>query len=97
MLAAAIITITPSGQVIHQVLGDSTIEVKSVAENIAVNNGKVELTNANMTTSKEDLVEIMARASTNDLKIGTQDNKFTIEEMDRLKTQDIRADEINYY
>ena len=83
------LTVTPNGQVISQVLGDSTISVESVANNtapanseISLNNvnGKFELNNIDVTNLKEDLVDVQARGNTNELKIGTNGNMFTIEE-----------------
>ncbi len=79
-ISAALVTVNSKGQIVWQVLGDSTIKVKSIAENITVANGKIELTTPNVTNSKEDLVEVEARADTNNLKISSVDNKFSIEE-----------------
>ena len=79
-VSAALVTVNSKGQIVWQVLGDSTIKVKSIAENITVANGKIELTTPNVTNSKEDLVEVEARADTNNLKISSVDNKFSIEE-----------------
>ncbi len=67
----AFITITPSGKIVERVLGDSTLQVKS--STVAYADGKIQV-------QKGDLVEVEARANTNDLKIGGSDNKFTIEE-----------------
>jgi len=86
---AAMVTIKPDGYVEWQVLGDSTLEVKSVAKNLATansqislnnTNGKIELNNVDVTNLKEDLVDVQARANTSDLKIGSSGNDFTIEE-----------------
>ena len=88
-VSAALVTVNPKGQVIWQVLGDSTIQVKSVAENltstnsqISLNNtnGKIELNNIDVTNFKDSLVEVQARGEPNDLKIGTNGNAFNIEE-----------------
>ncbi len=88
-VSAALVTVNPKGQVIWQVLGDSTIQVKSVAENltstnsqISLNNtnGKIELNNIDVTNFKDSLVEVQARGEANDLKIGTNGNAFNIEE-----------------
>ncbi len=84
----ALITITPNGKIVQRVLGDSTFEVKKIAENITFSDGKIELNNANTTNSKEDLVEVEARANTNDLKIGSSQNKFTIEENNVIAVTD---------
>ena len=69
----AFLTVLPNGKVISNVLGDSTLEVKSVSQNTPVINGKIEI-------QKGDNVEILARPDTNDLKIGTNGNEFSIEE-----------------
>ncbi len=63
----------PNGEVISQVLGDSTLEIKSVSKNALTVNGKIEV-------QKDDMVEVVARENINDLKIGNNGNEFTIEE-----------------
>jgi hypothetical protein len=87
----AFITVTPNGKIISQVLGDSTLKVKSVAQNLApanslisLNNlgGKIELNNTDVTSLKEDLVEVESRGNVNDLKIRANGNNFSIEEQD---------------
>lgn len=91
------VNIDPKGNLVWQVLGDSTnlnipkpqeIQIKNIAENlpstseISLNNtnGKITLNGMDVTNLKESLVEVEARGDTNDLKIGSTDNKFTIEE-----------------
>ena len=76
----AIITVAPNGKILEQVLGDSTLQVKSVAEGVAVANGKIELSNAGTINTKEDLVEVEARGNSNDLKIAASGNEFNIGE-----------------
>lgn len=86
---AAFVTVNTKGQITWQVLGDSTLEVKSIADNIAAPNneisldnsgGKIELNNIDVSNLKGDLVEVVARGNSNDLKIGSSADKFTIEE-----------------
>lgn len=83
------VTINPNGEVIWQVLGDSTLKVNSVAGSERVtnseislnnNNGKVELNGMDVTNSKETLIDVEARPNSNNLKIGQSDGKFNIEE-----------------
>ena len=70
---AAMLIVQPDGTVVSKVLGDSTLQVKSTSGEIAYTNGKIEV-------QKGDTVEVAARANSNDLKIGTNGNQFTIEE-----------------
>ncbi|CAN5339086.1 hypothetical protein BH10PAT1_BH10PAT1_4620 [soil metagenome] len=87
---AALITINAKGQAISQVLGDSTIEVKKVADNISPTpdsqislasvDGTVKLNGVDVTNVKDTLVEIEARSNSSELKIGQSNGKFNIEE-----------------
>jgi hypothetical protein len=95
--SAALLNINNKGELIWQVLGDSTnlnipkpseIQIKSIASNLPNNSevslsntdGKITLNGMDVTNLKENLVEVEARGNSNDLKIGSVDNKFTIEE-----------------
>lgn len=84
---AALITVNPQGKIIWQVLGDSTIEVKKVAQN--TNESQIALTNDNGTTKlngidvsnfKDTLIELEARPDSSDLKISGSNGTFSIEE-----------------
>lgn len=88
-VSAALVTIDNKGQTIWKVLGDSTLEVKAVAKNLTATNseislnntnGKIELNNIDVTNLKGDLVEVVARGTNNDLKIGSLGNQFSIQE-----------------
>ncbi len=96
--SAALITITNKGEVVWEVLGDSTsldipkppqISIKSIAENTPSNNSQIALDNTNgkitlngmdVTGTKTDLVEVVARGDANNLKISQSNGQFTIEE-----------------
>ena len=88
-IKAALLTVKADGKVISQVLGDSTIKIKSVTGNLATTNsqislnnigGKIQLNNMDVSNLNENLVEIEARGNTNDLKIKASGTNFTIEE-----------------
>jgi hypothetical protein len=86
---ASLVTINPKGEVIWQVLGDSTLKVNSVAGSSSItnseislnnNNGKVELNGMDVTNSKETLINVESRPNSNNLKIRQDGGKFNIEE-----------------
>lgn len=89
-VSAALVDVNPQGKLVWQVLGDSTIQVKKIALNIApstntqviLNNsdGKVMLNGVDVTNLKETLVDVEARGSANELKIGQNNGQFTLVE-----------------
>lgn len=92
VVSAALVTVNQDGQVIWQVLGTETnnlkippkpeIKIKSLSQEISLNNEneKIILNGMDVTSLKENLVEIEARANTNDLKISGNNGQFGIEE-----------------
>lgn len=89
-ISAALVSVDKNGSVVWQVLGISTIQVKKIADGIVpstnsqvvLNNsdGKVMLNGVDVTNLKDTLVDVEARGSTNDLKIGQNNGLFTLSE-----------------
>jgi len=89
-VSAALITVNPDGKLIWQVLGDSTIQIKKIAQNAVPSSdsqiflknldGKVMLNGVDVTNLKETLVDVEARGGTDELKIGQDSGRFTLAE-----------------